>query len=484
MQRLPLPIAVSGLSSSRFTQLAGWLDDDGPVARASGGVDAAAVPAPMVAGGNLAASLSDGTVTMAAVGTATYVCGDDVLGFGHPLAFAGDSTYTLRGADAITIQPDVAISSFKLANLGAPVGTVVEDRLTGIRGVLGALPTTYDVSSSATYRGRDKSGVTHVSVPDMLADLSLSTIVAMSATRPSTTWARAARRRRGPSGAPAQRTPSRSTTATCTPPAATSPSRRSMDLATQVYALTENRPRRSPSPRSPRTRPSTTTPASERGRPGPTAGPTVPGVGSPRTAHGPAARRARARGEVPASLARPGHAVPLRHRHHRSAPANVALLTIVGGGPSGTTASTDLRQEFYDEIGFLAGDHPQVLKSFATARERRDEATLQVRGSDAATTSASARSCGSPCSCRSSCAGRPPDGCCRGRARRGRLARPDASVVVLLGLPDPPLMPTRPAVDPRCSGRATANSSPRRPLKHHQPHGRPRPRAPSPTRPA
>ena len=124
MQRLPLPIAVSGLSPDRFTQLAGWLDDNGPVARASGSVDAAAVPTPMVAGGNLAASLSDGTVTMAAVGTATYVCGDDVLGFGHPLAFAGDSTYTLRGADAITIQPDVAISSFKLANLGAPVGTV------------------------------------------------------------------------------------------------------------------------------------------------------------------------------------------------------------------------------------------------------------------------------------------------------------------------------------------------------------------------
>src|SRR6185295_15683934 len=124
----------------RFDQLSGWFGDGTAATRASGTTSATAAAIPIAPGGNLAASLSYGTVTAAAIGTATAVCGDHVVGFGHPLAFAGDSTYSLHGADAVTIQPDVAFPSYKLANLGAPIGTVTEDRLTGIHGVTGALP--------------------------------------------------------------------------------------------------------------------------------------------------------------------------------------------------------------------------------------------------------------------------------------------------------------------------------------------------------
>jgi hypothetical protein len=180
LHRLPTPTAVSGLTQHRFDQLSGWFGDGTSATRASGTTSATAAAIPIAPGGNLAASLSYGTVTAAALGTATAVCGDHVVGFGHPLAFAGDSTYSLHGADAVTIQPDVAFPGYKLANLGAPIGTVTEDRLTGIHGLTGALPAVNDVIASATYRGRSAEGTSHVSVPDWFNDISLSTMVSIN----------------------------------------------------------------------------------------------------------------------------------------------------------------------------------------------------------------------------------------------------------------------------------------------------------------
>ena len=178
LHRLPTPMAVSGLTQRRFDQLSGWFGDGTTRASGSAGTSAAAIP--VAPGGNLAASLSYGTVTAAAIGTATAVCGDHVVGFGHPLNFAGDTTYSLHGADAVTIQPDVAFPGYKLANLGAPIGTVTEDRLTGIHGVTGALPTVYDVTSTATYRGRSADGTSHVSVPDWFNDIAMSNVISIS----------------------------------------------------------------------------------------------------------------------------------------------------------------------------------------------------------------------------------------------------------------------------------------------------------------
>ena len=178
LHRLPTPMAVSGLTQHRFDQLSGWFSDGTTRASGSAGTSAAAIP--VAAGGNLAASLSYGTVTAAAIGTATAVCGDRVVGFGHPLNFAGDTTYSMHGANAVTIQPDVAFPSYKLANLGAPMGTVTEDRLTGIHGFTGALPAVHDVTSSATYRGHSAEGTSHVSVPDWFNDIALSNMISIS----------------------------------------------------------------------------------------------------------------------------------------------------------------------------------------------------------------------------------------------------------------------------------------------------------------
>ncbi|CAI9414328.1 hypothetical protein [Nocardioides sp. T2.26MG-1] len=173
-RQLPAPLGVAGVGARQLELAA---DHAGKrtylprsayaVGRASG---QAAGPETVVAGGNLAASLAYGDITMAAIGTATSVCDGRVVGFGHPLDHLGATTLTLHPADAIYVQEDL-IAGFKLANLGAPAGTISQDRLTGISGLLGPIPSTSDVTSTVTDGDRSREGTSHVSVrtPDALA---------------------------------------------------------------------------------------------------------------------------------------------------------------------------------------------------------------------------------------------------------------------------------------------------------------------------
>ncbi len=109
----------------------------------------------------------------------TSVCGDQVVGFGHPMDLFGATTLGLHPADAIYIQQDL-VAGFKVANLGAPVGTITDDRLTGITGTFGALPRTTDVSSTATFGSRTRTVDSHVVLdnPDALASTVLYSVIA------------------------------------------------------------------------------------------------------------------------------------------------------------------------------------------------------------------------------------------------------------------------------------------------------------------
>lgn len=170
--QLRMPLGISGLSSTRLAKAAGVDKPYAPKGAYSMGRSSAAAPGPetIVPGGNLAASVAYGDVTMAGVGTATSVCEDEVVGFGHPLAFLGKTTMSLHPADALFIQPESLGAPFKVANLGAPAGTIAQDRLAGITGALGDAPDSADITSSVDYDGRSRVGTTHVTVPDYTAN--------------------------------------------------------------------------------------------------------------------------------------------------------------------------------------------------------------------------------------------------------------------------------------------------------------------------
>ncbi|WP_445255526.1 hypothetical protein [Nocardioides aurantiacus] len=178
MRRMRVPVGLSGLGAERVRTL-------GPALN-SQGVHLADAPAgapsqqqiPVSAGSNMAASMAYGTLTAAAVGTATAVCGDEVLGFGHPMNFTGASTMSLHGATATHVQDDSVFGGFKVANLGAPVGTVDRDRLAGIRGSQGARPTEHDVRSVAVQGGESQTALTHVTVGSLIPELAFGNVVA------------------------------------------------------------------------------------------------------------------------------------------------------------------------------------------------------------------------------------------------------------------------------------------------------------------
>ena len=83
--------------------------------------------------------LVTGDLDLSAVGTVTYVDGNKVLAFGHPLYNIGQVDYGMAKAKIITVVPTLD-NSFKLAATGAPVGAFTQDRAAGARGEIGRLP--------------------------------------------------------------------------------------------------------------------------------------------------------------------------------------------------------------------------------------------------------------------------------------------------------------------------------------------------------
>ncbi|MGI8523864.1 MAG: hypothetical protein ACR2K3_11240 [Nocardioides sp.] len=132
--------------------------------RATG--SAAPTAADVIAGGNLAATMSTGDITSGGVGTVTSACNGVVVGFGHPMNFLGKTTYGLAGADAIYVQEDPLGVPFKVANIGDPVGTITQDRMTGITGSLGAAPASIPLTSKVTYGTRSRTGKSQIQLPE------------------------------------------------------------------------------------------------------------------------------------------------------------------------------------------------------------------------------------------------------------------------------------------------------------------------------
>lgn len=156
---LPLPYGVSGLGAKRLQKAADKFGFDAARVFAGSSAPAASATPPErpVPGGNVAASLSYGDVSYVGTGTVTAVCGDEVIGFGHPMNFSGPTTLTMHNADAIYVQEDTTGAPFKVANPSAPVGTIDQDRNAGILGPIGPTPATTPITSTVSMRDGSKA---------------------------------------------------------------------------------------------------------------------------------------------------------------------------------------------------------------------------------------------------------------------------------------------------------------------------------------
>ena len=174
LTRLKTPLSASGLTERGLRRMQQAIDRQNLPFFAYMGSSASENPpnptGKLRAGDSFAAALSVGDVTVAGVGTTTFVCDGRVVAFGHPMSWTGETTLGARAADTITIVADPIFGSYKLANVAESVGTVTQDRLAGIAGEIGVGPATSPVTSTVTDldTGRTRTGSSEAIMPEFL----------------------------------------------------------------------------------------------------------------------------------------------------------------------------------------------------------------------------------------------------------------------------------------------------------------------------
>jgi len=124
-------------------------------------------------GSSVAVAYSSGAVAAAAVGTVTYVDGNRIWAFGHPLDGAGRRQLLLENAyvhavigNPLTLE---GATPFKLASPLGAIGTLTDDRLAGVSGVVGTLPRTFPLTVSVRNTETDKLTIEKTELTDEVA---------------------------------------------------------------------------------------------------------------------------------------------------------------------------------------------------------------------------------------------------------------------------------------------------------------------------
>src|SRR3989440_294864 len=161
-QPIATPVVFSGISQESLAVFAPELTKSGllPVSGVGGG--AAMTPLAsfdektLMPGTSVSVELVRGDYTIAASGTVTFRDGQRIYAFGHPFLGLGGSDMPMAESSVITVIPN-AFNSFKLAVPGRMVGSISQDRATGIFGELGHDPKMIPVKLNLhTSRGRDE----------------------------------------------------------------------------------------------------------------------------------------------------------------------------------------------------------------------------------------------------------------------------------------------------------------------------------------
>jgi hypothetical protein len=139
------PVTFSGIPQNVVDTFAGDLRKVGiqPIAGVGGGSSLG----PMVAanedtlgpGASVSVQLVRGDFTIDAAGTVTYRDGGRIYAFGHPFLSSGATSWPMAESSIVTVVPNLN-NSFKLSAAGNLVGSINQDRATGVYGQLGDKP--------------------------------------------------------------------------------------------------------------------------------------------------------------------------------------------------------------------------------------------------------------------------------------------------------------------------------------------------------
>jgi hypothetical protein len=176
-KQIATPVTFAGLSQKtldRFSQqflAAGIL----PVAASAGNSGSTALkpatPETLLGGDSVVVHLARGDILIAAAGTVTLRDGEKIYAFGHPFFSLGSTSLPMSESHVVTVVPN-ANNSFKLAVPDATVGSMTQDRATGIYGQLGEAPRMLPVKIKlTTSRGRSEEINFESAVDEVLTPL-------------------------------------------------------------------------------------------------------------------------------------------------------------------------------------------------------------------------------------------------------------------------------------------------------------------------
>jgi len=144
-QPIATPVVFGGVSQEALALYAPQLQSNGLLPVSGVGGAAAITPlAPitektLAPGTSVSVQLVRGDYSIAASGTVTFRDGNRIYAFGHPFLSLGSSDMPMTESSVVTVIPNMN-NSFKLAVPGQMVGSISQDRASGIYGQLGQAP--------------------------------------------------------------------------------------------------------------------------------------------------------------------------------------------------------------------------------------------------------------------------------------------------------------------------------------------------------
>lgn len=176
-QRIATPLTFTGFSQETLNFFAPQLMQAGLLPVAAAGGSAAITPLKkadektLLGGSSVMMQLTRGDYSLAAAGTVTFRDGDKIYAFGHPFLSLGSSDLPMSESHVVTVVPNVN-NSFKLAVPDSMVGSMTQDRATGVYGNLGKAPKMIPVRISVqTSRGQTEKISFEVARDDFLTPL-------------------------------------------------------------------------------------------------------------------------------------------------------------------------------------------------------------------------------------------------------------------------------------------------------------------------
>ncbi|HJR06170.1 MAG TPA: hypothetical protein VJ842_02650 [Pyrinomonadaceae bacterium] len=139
------PLVFSGISSEALALYAPQLQSNGLLPVAGVGGSASITPMGKVTektlppGSSVSVQLVRGDYSLAAFGTVTWRDGERIYAFGHPFLGLGIADMPMSESNVVTVISSVN-NGFKLSSAGQMVGSISQDRATGIYGLLGRAP--------------------------------------------------------------------------------------------------------------------------------------------------------------------------------------------------------------------------------------------------------------------------------------------------------------------------------------------------------